>query len=62
MIDLSTDLINFPKFDQSVLEFYFLALGKSLIRFLILHFISFVINCRLSRFSNSVGDIIIYYI
>ena len=51
MIDLATEFLNFIKFDQSVFEFDFLALRKSLSRFLILRFISFAIHGRLSRFS-----------
>ena len=47
MIDLATEFQNFLKFDQSVFEFYFLALIKSLSRFIILSFISFVIHGRL---------------
>ena len=59
MIDLATEFLNFLKFDQSVFEFDFLALRKSLSRFLILRFISFVIHSSVFRFSSSVGDIII---
>ena len=47
MIDLVTEFLNFLIFDQSVFEFDFLALRKSLSRFLILCFISFVIHGRL---------------
>ena len=47
MIDLATEFLNFLKFDQSVFEFDFLALRKSLSRYLILRFISFVIHVRL---------------
>ena len=46
MIDLETEFLNFLKFDQSVFEFDFIALRKSLSRFLILPFISFVIHGR----------------
>ena len=59
MIDLATEFLNSLKVDQSVLEFDFLALGKSLSHFLILRFISFVIHRRLSRFNSFVGDIVI---
>ena len=47
MIDLATEFICFLKFYQSVFEYEFLALIKSLSRFLILCFISFVIHGRL---------------
>ena len=46
MIDLAKEFLNFIKFDQSVFEFDFLALRKSLSRFPMLRFISFVINGR----------------
>ena len=64
MIDLATEFLNFVKFDQSVFEFDYLALRKSLSHFHILRFISFVINGRINgrnvfRFSSSVWDIII---
>ena len=44
MINLAT---HFLIFDHSAFEFDFLALRKSLSRFLLLHFISFVIHGRL---------------
>ena len=47
MIDLATEFLNFLKFDQSVLEFDFLAQRKGISRFFIPHFISFVIYGRL---------------
>ena len=47
MIDLATEFLNFLWFDQSVFEFDFLALRKSLSRFLILRLVSFVIHGRL---------------
>ena len=49
MINLPTEFLNFLKFDQSVLEFDFLALINSLFRFLIQRFISFVIHGRLCQ-------------
>ena len=47
MIDLSTEIPNSLNFNQSVLEFDFLALGICLSRFLMLRFISFAIHGRL---------------
>ena len=47
MVDLATEFLNFLTFDQSVFEFDFLSLRKSLSRFLILRFILFVIHGRL---------------
>ena len=51
MIDIVTEFLNFLRFEQSVFEldfvFDFLALRKSLSRFFILCFISFVIHGRL---------------
>ena len=47
MVDLATEFLNFQKFEQSVFECDFLALGKSLSHFLILRFISFAIHGRL---------------
>ena len=47
MINLATEFLNFQKFNQSVFEFDFLALRKSLSRFLILRFTSFAIHGRL---------------
>ena len=47
VIKLATEFLNFPKFDQTVMQFDFLALINSLFRFFTLRFISFVIRGRL---------------
>ena len=47
VINLATDFLNFLKFDQSVFQFDFRALRKSISRFLILCFVSLIIHGRL---------------
>ena len=59
MIDLSTEFLNFLQYDQSVFEFDFIALKKSIpFSHAAFYFICYPWQI-VSRFSSSVGDMVI---